>query len=719
MKKPRLKNLLATALPAGAGMLAVLSLIFREILQPQAPAGPLFWGTQALLVGSIIVLAITGARRGTSQSLRAALERFASGHIFDDLTHDEPNPAPDGRGDPLEALLGRGFSALRELIREVHESAQGSEKVGRRLAREVAETLFLIGQIAGESAETARLARNLSTQVDRGASTVEEIQQELAALVTRIASQRGLVEQSATAVAQMSASIESVASVTESKRSSAEGLLDLASQGRSQVSTTEGVIGKVGSSVQSVNTMVNVINEIAARTNLLAMNAAIEAAHAGSFGRGFAVVAAEIRNLAESTAHNAKQISQTLKELVDNIDQAQVASQHTARSFGDIEEGVHSVVEAFQEIAAATRELSQGTGEVVSATTSLREITTGISSSADDMKNGTATVTELLASTRQAARETTEAMDSIGTSLTALSGGTTELTRLGAENNSQVIHLFRTLRNTQEQDSTREDDRFQTGLSIQRLETANLMLDHVRWLTEIRSVLDARDPVSPALEIPDTALTQWLQVEGKTRTGDPQTYRRLTETHRKTRDLSRELPALYRENPAAAEEQFQELLAESRTILEILTTLQEGSTPTWTPGLSVKVDIFDEHHKRWLAIIDQLYRVLRDGSSDEVLEKTFDDVIAYTDYHLGAEEAAFEHFGYPQCQNHKEMHQKLAKKIHALHREMQEGNKKMVALEVMDFLEDWVVKHIVKCDKLYAPFFQNLEVAQFLRDRKF
>ncbi|MFP4066324.1 MAG: bacteriohemerythrin, partial [Spirochaetaceae bacterium] len=693
---------------------------------------------QALRLGALGVLLIAAVAAAVmsyrvlgaeDRRTKRLLEAVAKGDLS--LRSFEEDGTLSG---PLAQQLRDGLSRLRNVILRVKEGATSSENVGRKLAREVAESLFLIGRIAGESATTNRRVRELANQVSEGASAVEEIQGAVASLAERISSQHELVDQSAAAVEEMTASIENVASVTESKRSAAEKLPELTQQGRSQVATTEEIIGQVSASVDTVDKTVGVINDIAAKTNLLAMNAAIEAAHAGSYGHGFAVVAEEIRNLAESTTENSKQITDTLKQLVNKIGEAEQASKNTAQAFGDIETGAGSVVNAFEEIAAGMRELSAGTGEVVNATGSLRELSAEISGSSEEMKVGANEVAGVITAAKEAADGTAEAMDAIGQSLGGMTSGANQLTRLGSENNEQVMELLSML----DQVNAGEEDQLDTAAATNRLQVANLMVKHIRWLTTVRSIMDGRAKRSD-IEVSDhTAceLGRWMQREGKPFIEDEETYKRLDDAHRRVHSLAEQIlegtAAAGSESSEAAahaadagtdesakkvEELFEELFKQGRVILEVLTSLQERGHVEWTPKLSVGVPVFDEHHKRWLSIIDELYQVMRRGASDEAMQKTFDEVLAYTEYHLGAEERAFEHFDYPRSDDHKRMHRELTEKIRSLHADMQTGNKQLVALEVMEFLENWVVKHIIGCDKLYREFFKDADVASFLREQ--
>ena len=116
--------------------------------------------------------------------------------------------------------------------------------------------------------------------------------------------------------------------------------------------------------IDGIRDITAVIQSIASRTNLLAMNAAIEAAHAGDAGRGFAVVADEIRKLAEASAKNSKEITGLLTGMITSIQAADDAGQETRSAFGTLEVRVKDVRQASEEILGSIRELEAGSQDI-------------------------------------------------------------------------------------------------------------------------------------------------------------------------------------------------------------------------------------------------------------------------------------------------------------------------------------------------------------------
>jgi methyl-accepting chemotaxis protein len=129
----------------------------------------------------------------------------------------------------------------------------------------------------------------------------------------------------------------------------------------------------ISQSVEGIASAIKIISAIAANTNLLSMNAAIEAAHAGDAGRGFAVVAGEIRRLSESTRENSRNISQTLKNIIDGITVTSKQSGDTDSRIVEMSKEINDFAETMTGLINTFNELSAESGEITIALDSLRD----------------------------------------------------------------------------------------------------------------------------------------------------------------------------------------------------------------------------------------------------------------------------------------------------------------------------------------------------------
>jgi methyl-accepting chemotaxis protein len=137
-----------------------------------------------------------------------------------------------------------------------------------------------------------------------------------------------------------------------------------------------------------------IIQTIAAQTNLLAMNAAIEAAHAGEAGKGFSVVADEIRKLAENSGNQSKIITENVKKLLESMELAVKGVEETGVAFGSISGSVSTVSNMEENIKNAMQEQSTGSTQILDSLTSIRGITTEIMSGSKTILEGSVAVQE-------------------------------------------------------------------------------------------------------------------------------------------------------------------------------------------------------------------------------------------------------------------------------------------------------------------------------------
>lgn len=123
----------------------------------------------------------------------------------------------------------------------------------------------------------------------------------------------------------------------------------------------------------------------------------------------------------------------------------------------------------------------------------------------------------------------------------------------------------------------------------------------------------------------------------------------------------------------------------------------------WNDELSIGINSVDEQHKTLVNMINILNDAMAEGQTNEVLTKIFDDLALYTVQHFGYEEELFTRYGYAESQAHQHEHDELVKQVQELQQKMNNGDF-MISVELMVFLKDWLMKHILKTDKAYAPF---------------
>lgn len=205
-----------------------------------------------------------------------------------------------------------------------------------------------------------------------------------------------VVEASSSGVEEMIGNIKSIRTVLLKNSEAVENLEKATALGNENLTKVNDLVTEIEASSKGLLEMSNMIQSIASQTNLLAMNAAIEAAHAGNIGSGFAVVADEIRKLAESSSVQAKNIKEVLANVTGIIDSAYEKTQSTRQEFAQIVKLSSEVRQQEQQVLTAVDEENNGGEFVLQSIGRLRETENAVSQAADSLMKGTETLRDTI-----------------------------------------------------------------------------------------------------------------------------------------------------------------------------------------------------------------------------------------------------------------------------------------------------------------------------------
>ena len=414
---------------------------------PEATALAGFTTTLKLLAASaaaafigifILVVFVAGLVARPVKKASLALKEVSEGD--GDLSLRLPILSGDETGE-LSEHFNQFIGGLERTIARLKDVGRSGATLSSDLAANADQS-----QAAAE--ELAATIRSLSSKVSTLDGSIQQVGDSVGAISARIGDVGSLVGRQSAAVGSTAASTEGIVAalgamskMAEAREADADSLAERARDGERVVGGVLEAVKEIGGYAARISDMAAVINDVAERTNLLAMNASIEAAHAGEKGKGFAVVADEIRKLAEATGRNAATIREQLKTITDKIDETAGGAARAGISIRAMSEGMDKAAESFRDVLSGIEGLSGKGSEVGAGLDELRASMEELRRASTDIEERAAVIRGAVSTISDLSSENRTGFEEMAAGVGELSEAAEALSRLGSDNsrNAKVM----------------------------------------------------------------------------------------------------------------------------------------------------------------------------------------------------------------------------------------------------------------------------------------
>ena len=358
-----------------------------------------------------------------------------------DLTRHVEIASKDEIGD-LAHYFHLTLENIKEMVNLIKLKVNALTNTGYELSVNMEKTTASVNAITENFSDIRKLEEKQHQGSEEVHKAMEQINSNIKLQSQLIEEQTTSVNTSSSAIEEMTANINSVNKTLAENGKNVEELAEASEHGRSALQAVAQAIQEIAKDSEGLLEINAVMNNIASQTNLLSMNAAIEAAHAGESGKGFAVVADEIRKLAESSGKQSKTTVSMLKKIKASIDSITKTSDEVLARFGVIDTGVQTVSRHELNIRNTMEEQATGGQQILEAVSRLKEITVSVQKGSENMSQSGSHLVRETDSFIKVSNQAIKSMNEIVSgALEEIRTAVAHVTEMSAENNQNFEGL--------------------------------------------------------------------------------------------------------------------------------------------------------------------------------------------------------------------------------------------------------------------------------------